>query len=125
MSISRLINNSHSMSSDDANELDDEMGDIIMLQLMIEYERSYIDRRPCRTSALTARMYTLEFLVGHEARCYENFQMKKQVFMNFCNALREVTNLSDHKRVNIKEGVPMFFIIMCHNMCHRVVAKHF
>ena len=61
MSIFGLTDNSHSMSSDDANELDDDMGGIIMLWLMIEYERSYVDRKPCRTFALTERMYSWIF----------------------------------------------------------------
>ena len=70
-------------------------------------------------------MYTLEFLAGHEARCYENFRMEKQVFINFCNTLREIANLSDGKRVSVEEGVIMFLIIICHNMRHRVVAERF
>ena len=73
MSSSRSTDNSHSTSSDDANELDDEKWDIVMIWLMIKYERSYVDKRPCRTFALTGRMYTLEFLAGHEARCYKKF----------------------------------------------------
>ena len=89
MSISGSIDNSHSTSSDDANELHDKIGDIIMLRLVIEHERSYVDRRPCKTSASTGSMYILEFLAGHEVRCYENFLIEKQVFINFCNALRE------------------------------------
>ena len=73
MFISGSTDNSHSTSSDDANELDDEMGDIIMISLMFAYERNYVDRRPYKTSALIGRMYALEFFAGHEVRCYENF----------------------------------------------------
>ena len=74
---------------------------------------------------LTGKMYTIEFLVGHETRCYENFRMKKDVFMNFCETLKEVGNLCDGKKVNIEEAVAMFLIIICHNLCHRVVAERF
>lgn len=35
---------------------------------------------------LIGKMYTLEFLVSHEARCYENFRMK-DAFMIFTETL--------------------------------------
>ena len=45
--------------------------------------------------------------------------------MNFCETLKEVGNLCDGKKVNIEEAVAMFLIIICHNLCHRVVAERF
>ena len=121
MSISESTNS----SSTNSDDLDDEMGDLLIISLMVEYERSFISRTPCRTSILTGKMSTLEFLAGHETRCYENFRMEKQVFMNFCDALREVANLRDGKNVCVEEGVAMFLIVICHNLRHRVVAERF
>uniref|UniRef100_A0A0R0LJV4 Uncharacterized protein n=1 Tax=Glycine max TaxID=3847 RepID=A0A0R0LJV4_SOYBN len=74
----------------------------------MEYEQSFIDKTSC-----------------HETRCYENFRMKKDVFMNFCETLKEVGNLCDGKKVSIEEAVAMFLIIICHNLRHRVVAEQF
>ena len=74
---------------------------------------------------LTGRMYTLEFLVGHEVRCYESFRTDKHVFLNFCDTLKDVGKLSDGKKVSVEEGVAMFLIIICHNLRHRVVAERF
>uniref|UniRef100_A0A0R0I5A0 DUF8040 domain-containing protein n=1 Tax=Glycine max TaxID=3847 RepID=A0A0R0I5A0_SOYBN len=91
----------------------------------MEYEQSFVDKTPCRTSMLTEKMYTIEFLVGHETRYYENFQMKKDVFMNFCETLKEVGNLCDGKKVSIEEAIAMFLIIICHNLRHRVVVERF
>ncbi|XP_019433068.1 PREDICTED: uncharacterized protein LOC109339964 [Lupinus angustifolius] len=91
----------------------------------MEYERNFISRTPCRTSLLIGKMYTLEVMAGHEARCYENFRMRKNVFLNFCDTLRDIGNLSDDKKVCVEEGVAMFLIIICHNMRHRVVAERF
>lgn len=59
---------------------------------------------------LIGKMYTLEFLVSHEARCYENFRMK-DMFMNYCETLKNVGNLR-RKRFSIEEAIVMFLIIV-------------
>ncbi|KAF7812780.1 putative nuclease HARBI1 [Senna tora] len=82
-------------------------------------------RRKVWTSILTGRMYTIEFLTGHEARCYESFRMNKVVFQNLCDVLKDVGKLSDGKDVTVEEGVAMFLIIIGQNLCHRIVAERF
>ncbi|RZB81057.1 hypothetical protein D0Y65_030700 [Glycine soja] len=74
----------------------------------MECEQSFIDKTPC-----------------HETRCYENFRMKKDVFMKFCESLKEVGNLCDGKKVSIEEAVAMFLIRICHNLRHWVVTERF
>ena len=112
-------------SSTDSSDLDDELGDMLIVSLILEYERSFVSKIPCRTSMLTGKMYTLEFLAGHEARCYDSFRMEKHIFINFCNTLKDIANLRDGKNVSVEEGVAMFLIIVCHNLRHKVVAEHF
>ena len=107
---------SSSDCSTGSSDWDNDFGDLIIVSLIKEYEKSFISKTPCRTSMLTGRMYTLEFLVGHEVRCYESFRMKKHVFLNFCDTLKDVGKLSDGKKVSVEEGVAMFLIIMCHNL---------
>lgn len=117
--------NSSNESSTESSDLDDELGDLIMIQLIMEYERDFVERICCRTSMLTGKMYTLKVLVGHEARCYDSFRMEKHVFLNFCDALKNVANLEDGKRVSVEEAVAMFLIIVCHSLRHRIVAERF
>ena len=125
MSLDEHTNNESSNSSTESSDLDEEFGELIMIQLIMEYQKSFINKVPCRTSILTGRMYTLEFLAGHEARCYESFRMEKHVFMNLCNTLKVVANLNNGKNVSVEEAVAMFLIIICHNLRHRVVAERF
>lgn len=127
MQVDMSLNSSDDSSSSIDSELDDydDLMDLVLIMTIMEYEQSFIDKTPCRTSMLTGKMYTIEFLVGHETRCYENFRMKKDVFMNFCETLKEVGNLCDGKKVSIEEAVAMFLIIICHNLRHRVVAERF
>jgi len=121
------LNSSDDSSSIIDSELDDydDLMDLVLVMTIMEYEQSFVDKTPCRTSMLTEKMYTIEFLVGHETRYYENFQMKKDVFMNFCETLKEVGNLCDGKKVSIEEAIAMFLIIICHNLRHRVVVERF
>lgn len=93
----------------------DAYDDLAVVLLVMEYKKSFISRTPCRTSKLIERMYTLEFLVGHEARCYENFIMKKEVFMNFCETLKNVGDLKYGKKVSSHEAIEMFLVIVYHN----------
>ena len=121
------LNSSDDSSSSIDSELDDydNLMDLVLVMTIMEYEQRFIDKTLCRTSMLTGKMYTIEFLIGHEIRCYENFRMKKDVFMNFFETLKEVGNLCDGKKVSIEEAVAMFLIIICHNLRHRVVVERF
>ena len=69
MSTSGAIDSSSSKSSS-SSDSDEELNDFIIVQYIMQLEENFITKTPCRTSMLTGKMYTLEFLVGHEARCY-------------------------------------------------------
>ncbi|KAL1349288.1 hypothetical protein AAHE18_07G145900 [Arachis hypogaea] len=45
-------------------------------------------------------MYTLEFLFSHEARCYQSFRIKKDVFKKFCDTLKDIGNFKSGKKFN-------------------------
>ncbi|KAL5164852.1 hypothetical protein HKD37_18G050093 [Glycine soja] len=91
------LNSSDDSSSSIDSELDDydDLMDLVLIMTIM-------------TSMLTGKMYTIKFLIGHETRCYENFWMKKYVFMNFCETLKEVANLCDEQQgVNQNQAVEM------------------
>lgn len=85
-----------------------------MLNYFVENERSFMDKIPCRTLLFIRRMYILEILNGHLAVCHHIFHMQKHVFRNVFDSLKEKDLLRDGEKVNVEEGVAMFFMIIGH-----------
>ncbi|KAI8545964.1 hypothetical protein RHMOL_Rhmol07G0078700 [Rhododendron molle] len=83
--------------SDSDDDSDDEEVVVLLSLALYGYYDMYIDHRPCRTSMLRGHDYVLEVLNGHEDRCHQNFRMKPQVFIAFCEALKLHANLK-HSR---------------------------
>ncbi|KAL7171439.1 hypothetical protein ACSBR2_036150 [Camellia fascicularis] len=48
------------------------------------YVENYLDKQPCRTSALTGHQLMLELQHGNATRIYENFRMDSDVFFISC-----------------------------------------
>ena len=44
------------------------------------YAKNYLNKQPCRTSALTGHQRMLELQHGNATRIYENFTMGRDVF---------------------------------------------
>jgi len=95
--------NSSSENSAESSDFEDELRDLIIVHFIMEYERSFIDKISYKTSILTGRKCILEFLARREIRCYESFRMKKDVFLDFCYSLRNMSNLKDGKKVSVKK----------------------
>ena len=58
-------------SSDDSSstDIDEEFVELIMFQLMLDYENFFYDKVLCRISLLGGKMYTMEVLAGNNSRC--------------------------------------------------------
>ena len=67
----------------------------------------------------------LEILNGHEARCYDCFRMNKDVFVLFCEELKERGNLKPSRYFTVQEQVAIFLLIISHNQRNRLVAERF
>ncbi|KAL2505216.1 putative harbinger transposase-derived nuclease [Abeliophyllum distichum] len=93
-----MLNDDGSSSDDElvcTDDYDEDFGDLIILDCFVHNTGSTVGRTPCRTSMLTGKMYMLKILNGHPDVCFRNFRMRKHVFMNFCDTLKEKGLLTD------------------------------
>ncbi|GFS31990.1 hypothetical protein Acr_00g0020260 [Actinidia rufa] len=51
-----------------------------------EYNMRYVDKIPCRTSALTGWAWLME-LLSNKTRCHENLRMSRELFLALCGEL--------------------------------------
>ena len=121
MSSNHVLRDMFDSSSDDEDEL---LEDLRALRFLLECRKSLKKRVSCRTSILTGKMYTLEFL-SSDTRCFESFRMEVHVFKNLCDKLKSMNLLVDDKKVSVEEGVGMFLLVVCHNTRHRLVTERF
>ena len=114
-----------SSSSESSSDLDDEMGQFILMKYVYEYYKTYLPKMPCRTSLLSGKAYVMEILDGNPTVCYEMFRMRKHVFLNFCDRLKVEHFLHDEKMVSVEEAVAMFLYIIGQNERQRVTSDRF
>ncbi|KAL4318157.1 hypothetical protein GQ457_18G011430 [Hibiscus cannabinus] len=69
-----------SSSSESSSDLDDEIGQFLLLKYVHDYYNAFIHKMPCRTYILDYKAYVMEILYGNMTACYEMFRMKKHVF---------------------------------------------
>ncbi|KAH7850954.1 hypothetical protein Vadar_005108 [Vaccinium darrowii] len=111
--------------ADSDEDSEDEEVVVLLSLALYEYYNMYIDHRPCRTSMLRGHDYVLEVLNGHEDRCHQNFRMKPQVFIGFCEALKVHANLKHSRYLTLQEQVCIFLLTIGHNERNRVVQERF
>ena len=84
---------------------DDDDGEFIFTFLyLVCNEYAHIESlspRLCRTSLLRGHDYVLELLNDQESRCYDCLKMDKNVFITFCEKLKNKTNLRNSRFVTI------------------------
>ncbi|KAL4340384.1 hypothetical protein GQ457_08G015210 [Hibiscus cannabinus] len=114
-----------SSSSESSSDLDDEMGQFLLLKYVHDYYNAFIPKMPCRTSIPDGKAYVMEILYGNPTVCYEMFRMKKHVFLNFCDRLKVDKLLEDEKKVSVEETVAMFLFIIGQNATQRLIADRF
>ena len=110
--------------SDFDSDSDDEKNLVITLALM-EYDRLYLNKQPCRTSTLTGHEWVQEIIRGNPTRIYESLRMDKQTFSLLCSKLIEIGRLKSTKNVIVEEQVAMFLMTICHIDLTRDNAERF
>ncbi|XLU33672.1 hypothetical protein S245_069738, partial [Arachis hypogaea] len=58
---------------------------LITIATCVDYFLKYVVKNPRRTSRLTGSGWVNELLNGHPIRCYQQFRMKKLVFLHLCD----------------------------------------
>ena len=119
------INSTSSSLSSGSSSDDDDMLNLSMMNYLMDSEGIFIDRLPCRTSALTGREYIKEVLLRNPTRCYEGFRMRPHVFRTLCDRVRMMELLKDSREVSVEEGVAMALYILCHGTTQRIVAERY
>ena len=73
-----------------------------------QYNMSYVDKIPCRTSALTGWAWIME-LLSNKTRCHENLRMSRELFLALCGELVNKYGLEvPEKGVRVEESVAIF-----------------
>ncbi|XLR38654.1 hypothetical protein S83_023314, partial [Arachis hypogaea] len=85
---------------------------LITIATCVDYFLKYIVKNPRRTSRLTGSSWVNELLNGHPIRCYQQFRMKKLVFLHLCDVLQNTYNLKTTKGIGIHEQVGIFLYII-------------
>ena len=114
-----------SSSSSDSSDDDSEFVELLILNLIGDYEYKFYNKVPVRISALSGQEFVSELLKESGTVCYELLRMEKACYINLCNELRNKNYLEDSREVFLEEQVAMFLFIIGHNVRHRVVADRF
>ncbi|CAL5361456.1 unnamed protein product [Camellia sinensis] len=89
------------------------------------YAENYLNKQPCRTSALTGHQWMLELQHGNATRIYENFRMGRDVFYQLCNLLETNYELQSGKKVGVQQQVAIFVFIVGQHANNRNAQERF
>ncbi|XLR69250.1 hypothetical protein S83_019922, partial [Arachis hypogaea] len=78
---------------------------LITIVICVDYFLKYVVKNPRRTSRLTENSWVNKLLNGHPISCYQQFRMKKHVFLYFYDVLQNTYNLRTTKGIEIHEQV--------------------
>ncbi|KAK4731346.1 hypothetical protein R3W88_024334 [Solanum pinnatisectum] len=92
---------------------------------ILMYYEKYLFKEPCRTSRRSGYMFIQEILQGNETRCYENFRLKKEVFVNLFKDLNEKYGLKPTRGMSIHEMLGMFLMTYIFQHSGETVHRHF
>ncbi|KAK6779939.1 hypothetical protein RDI58_022123 [Solanum bulbocastanum] len=81
---------------------------------ILMYYKQYLFKEPCRTSRRSGYIFIQEILQGNETRCYENFWLKKEVFVDPSKDLNEKYGLKSTRGMSIHEMLGMFLMTCAH-----------
>ncbi|RWR77284.1 putative nuclease HARBI1 [Cinnamomum micranthum f. kanehirae] len=116
------------MSNDDINARRREQVKLNMLTVAAVagwYIDTYLDKRPCRDSALSGAAYVNELLIGHLERFRQVCRMERPIFMKLCNVIRSKNLLCDTRDITLEEQLIMFLFTIGHNAVNRQVQERF
>ncbi|XLU50606.1 hypothetical protein S245_045420, partial [Arachis hypogaea] len=78
---------------------------LIIIVTCVDYFLKYVMKNPRRISRLTGSSWVNELLNRHPIRYYQQFMMKKIVFLYLCDVLQNTCNLKTTKGIGIHEQV--------------------
>nr|XP_018627578.1 uncharacterized protein LOC108945806 [Nicotiana tomentosiformis] len=110
------------------NEQDNKEWDalcVITGKCILMYYEKYICKVPCRTSKRTGYIFIQEILHGNETRCYENFRLRKSVFVNLCQDLTDKYGLQPTRGMSVYKKLGMFLMICAHGAGNRLIQEIF
>ncbi|KAF3663419.1 hypothetical protein FXO38_10660 [Capsicum annuum] len=77
---------------------------------VLTYCEKYLCKEPCRISKRSGHIFIQEMLRGNEIRCYENFRLKKAVFIDLSNDLAEKYGLKATREISTHEMLGTFLM---------------
>ncbi|XP_009761659.1 uncharacterized protein [Nicotiana sylvestris] len=89
------------------------------------YYEKYLCKEHCRTSDRSGNVFIQEILRGNETRCYENFRLRKSVFVDLSNDLTEKYGLKPTRGMSIHEMLGMFLMTCAHGAGNRLIQEIF
>ncbi|XP_060178725.1 uncharacterized protein LOC132608936 [Lycium barbarum] len=92
---------------------------------ILMYCEKYLCKEPCRTSMCSGNEFIQEILRGNETRCYENFRMKKAVFIDLSNDLTDKYGFKPTRRMSIHEMLGIFLMTCAHGVGNRMIQDIF
>ncbi|XP_059301778.1 uncharacterized protein LOC132053679 [Lycium ferocissimum] len=92
---------------------------------ILMYCEKYLCKEPCRTSMRSGNEFIQEILRGNETRCYENFRMKKAVFIDLSNDLTIKYGLKPTRGMSIHEMLGIFLMTCAHGVGNRMIQDIF
>ncbi|KAM6566134.1 protein ALP1-like [Cannabis sativa] len=117
------MDDSSSSSSSDSDF--DDFTDFLMFYFLNDYNETFNEKVPQRTSVLSGEDFVKELLGGHERTCYELLRMDKNVFNELCTCLKQKNYIKDTREIKVEEAMAIFLIIVGQNMGMRFVADRF
>ena len=90
-----------------------------------QYNMSYVDQIPCRTSTLTGWAWIME-LLSNKTRCHENLRMSRELFLVLCGEVVNKYGLEvPEKGVRVEESVAIFLQAISMAKSNRQLCEDF
>ena len=119
-----LLNDENEEEETQENKVRMALCRIACKSILIYYEK-YICKEPCRTSRRIGNIFTQEILHGNETQCYENFRLRKSVFLDLSKDLTDKYGLKPTRGMSVYEELGMFLMICAHGTGNRMVQEIF
>ncbi|XP_016456643.2 uncharacterized protein LOC107780604 [Nicotiana tabacum] len=119
-----LLNGENEEEETQENKIRMALCRIACKSILIYYEK-YMYKEPCRTSKRTENIFIQKILHGNETRCYENFRLRKTVFLDLSKDLTNKYGLKPTRGMSVYEELGMFLMICTHGAGNRLVQEIF
>ncbi|KAK1309775.1 hypothetical protein QJS10_CPA08g00986 [Acorus calamus] len=96
------------MDTDEDAELEINLIIMVLLERLIAYEASYLNKQPVHDQTYTGNQKVFDMLHGHWRVCFDTCRVMPEVFMKLCRLLRDKGLARSSRTVSVEEHMRIF-----------------